>query len=319
LRILITGAAGQDGKNLGKELINANHQVVMVCRPESSKDLQKEFPSAEVFGCDLTDFQHLGEILRRNFPDTIVNLAAFSSVKDSWSQPEILNRINFELPKFLIEWIYKLNPDVNFLQASSSEIFGSVSEEPQTEMTALRPLTPYGYSKAKAHQFGCDFRERYKLNISNIILYNHESLNRSTKYVTRHVSEGISLIFLGKSNVLKIGNLKARRDWGWAPDYMSGLRMLIEKKFSSDFIFATGQTHSVEKLIEIGFETIGISDFQKYIELTQEELRMADPMNLRGDATKAREILGWTASYTIHDFMPLMVANDIKLNQKEEN
>lgn len=315
MRILITGAAGQDGKILGKELLNANHQVVMLCRPESSKHLQEAFPSAEVFGCDLTDFQHLSQILTKSSPDTIVNLAAFSSVKDSWLQPEILNKINYELPKFLIEWIYKRDPNVNFLQASSSEIFGSVTEEPQNEMTALRPLTPYGYSKAEAHQLGCDFREKYNLKISNVILYNHESLDRSTKYVTRHVSAGISSIFLGKTNVLKIGNLNARRDWGWAPEYMSGLRILIEKKFNSDFIFATGQTHSVEKLIEIGFETIGISEYQRYIELTQEELRMADPINLRGDATKAKEILGWSASSTIHDFMPLMVANDIKLNQ----
>lgn len=316
MKILITGAAGQDGRILGNELLQANHEVVMICRPESTKELKLEYPRAEVQGCDLTNFQQLEKILVQISPDTIVNLAAFSSVKESWNQPEILTKINYELPKFLLEWISKWKPETNFLQASSSEIFGSVSEEPQNEMTTLRPLTPYGYSKAAAHQLGCEYRDKYNLNVSNVILYNHESLNRSPKYVTRHVSTGVASIFLGKSKVLKIGNLKARRDWGWAPDYMIGLKKLIESQINSDFIFATGQTHSVEDLIQIGFGTIGVTDFQNYVELTQEELRMADPVNLRGNATKAKEQLGWSANLTVYDFMPLMVANDIKLEAK---
>jgi GDPmannose 4,6-dehydratase len=312
LKILITGAAGQDGKILADQLIANHHELVMLCRPNQSNSLQFEFPTAKIIGIDHTNFENIALILRDSNPDTIINLAAFSSVKDSWKQPEVLEKINVGLPRFLLEWVRVHKPDIRFLQASSSEIFGSVSEEPQNEMTLLRPLTPYGHSKASAHQLGVSYREKYNMNISNIIFYNHESLNRSNQYVTRHISSGVASIFLGKSKVLKIGNLQARRDWGWAPEYMQGLGRLIEREKYSDFVFATGQTHSVEDLIRIGFNSVGISDFSNYIQLTQEELRMADPVNLCGDSTKARIQLGWEPTLKAADFIPLMVANDVR-------
>jgi GDPmannose 4,6-dehydratase len=311
LKVLVTGAAGQDGKILSQALLQAQHEIIMLCRPQSSKTLADEFPKAQILGCDLTNFEQLELILNEKSPDTIVNLAAFSSVKESWSKPEEVKRINSGLPEFLFDWARKRRPETHLVQASSSEIFGSVSEEPQNEKTNLRPLTPYGHSKAIAHQLGSEYRDKYALKISNVILYNHESLNRPVTYVTRHISMGVASILLGQSKVIRIGNLRARRDWGWAPDYMSGIKQVVERRANSDFLFATGQTFSVEEVLHTAFESIGISNISGYIELAQDELRMADPVNLRGDATKAKKELGWSANLLIPDFIPLMVAHDI--------
>ena len=311
MKILITGAAGQDGKILSEALLQSHHETIMLCRPQTSKALAEEFPQAQVLGCDLTNFEQLELILNEKTPNTIVNLAAFSSVKDSWTKPQEVKRINSDLPKFLFDWTRRWQPETHLVQASSSEIFGSVSEEPQNEFTNLRPLTPYGHSKAIAHQLGCEYRDKYDLKISNVILYNHESLNRPVTYVTRHISTGVASIFLGRSNVIKIGNLRARRDWGWAPDYMIGIKQVVESEANSDYLFATGQTFSVEEVIQFAFQSIGIPSIIEHIELTQDELRMADPVNLRGDATKAKNELGWSANLLIPDFIPLMVAHDI--------
>lgn len=316
MKILITGSAGQDGRILGPKLGINGHQVVMLCRPSVSKALQKEFPELKIVSCDLTELDEVRKILDFECPDAIVNLAAFSSVKDSWNNPELLKKINIDLPAFILEWIRTRSHLTRLVHASSSEIFGSVSEEPQNEETPLRPLTPYGHSKAIAHDLCIHYRHNHNLSISNAIFYNHESFHRSNQYVTRHISMGIAAIQSEKLSKLNIGSLSSRRDWGWADEYMHGVKSLLESGTESDYVFATGMTHSVEDLLKIGFSSVGISDFRNYIEITQSELRQVDPVNLCGDSTKARNDLGWEPRIQVRDFLPLMILNDLALSKK---
>ena len=316
MKIIITGAAGQDGRILGPKLKASGHEVIMLSRPSVSNQLQNDFPDLKSVSCDLTKLDELEKILDIEHPDAIVNLAAFSSVKDSWKNPEALRKINIDLPTFMLEWMRKRSQHTKLVQASSSEIFGSVSMEPQNEQTPLRPLTPYGHSKAIAHEVCINYREKHKLLVSNAILYNHESLHRSNKYVTHHISIGVASIKANKLSKLKIGNISARRDWGWADEYMRGLESLLEGGIKSDYVFASGKTHSVEDLLEIGFTSAGISDYRSHIEITQSELRMADPVNLCGDSSKARKELGWEPKVKVQDFLPAMIRNDFELIEK---
>lgn len=316
MKILITGSAGQDGRILGPKLGLNGHQVVMLSRPSVSKALQHEFPKLKIVSCDLTELDELRKIFDLERPDAIVNLAAFSSVKDSWNNPELLKKINIDLPAFILEWMRTRSQLTKLVQASSSEIFGSALEEPQNEETPLRPITPYGHSKAIAHDFCINYRDNHNLSISNAIFYNHESFHRSNHYVTRHISMGIASIQSERLPKLKIGNLSSRRDWGWADEYMNGVKSLLESGTKSDYVFASGTTHSVEDLLRIGFGSVGISDFRKHIEITQSELRHVDPVNLCGDSTKARNDLGWEPRIQVRDFLPLMILNDLALMKK---
>lgn len=315
MKVLITGAAGQDGKILASLLLNSKHHVALICRPSASLKISKLFPNARVVSCDLNDFVEFEQHLEEFQPDAIVNFAAFSSVKESWTNPQALARINVDLPIHVLNWLIHQNREIHFLQASSSEIFGSAIEEPQNENSRIQPLTPYGYSKALAHEATINFRENFQVKSSNLIFYNHESFDRSPTFVTRHISRNVAEIFCGINSEVQIGNVNARRDWGWASDYMLGVQAIIEGGFATDFVFATGTTHSVQDLLSIAFKAIEIQDYSRFLKIAQKELRMADPVNLRGDSSHALNQLGWEAKHKVQEFIPMMVKNDIDLIQ----
>jgi GDPmannose 4,6-dehydratase len=316
MRVLITGVGGQDGQILAPMLGELGHEVFGLVRVNKHIDQIQTKNPINLIHTDLSHFDKILEILRHLKPELIINFGAFSSVKDSWIEKETVFRINYELPLFIYNWMSSESPETRFIQASSSEIFGSVSEEPQNEETALRPLTPYGHSKAKAHEAGIHFRNKENLRITNLILYNHESTNRSRKFVSRHVSQGAAAISLGFQDYLEIGNIAARRDWGWAPDYMNAICNVINSSIDTEFILATGKTNSVGEMMEFAFETIGIQNYMDYVRISASELRMADPVNLKGNPAKAMQQLKWAPSQLLRDFMPLMVLSDIEKFKK---
>jgi len=314
---LVTGAAGQDGIILSRKLIQQGSTVVGLCRPEQKDFLIKSVPGIQSVEINLTEKSLIYELLDRWQPSEIYNLAAFSSVRKSWDQPDISTVINCVLPALFLDWIKKYSIRTKFTQASSSEIFGGSTYGPQNEMSDLAPITPYGLTKAYAHQLVGMYREEYGLFASNAILYNHESPIRKTEYVTRHVSKSVAEISLGYKQYLEIGNLSAKRDWGWAPDYVAGMILLTRANTPSDYIFATGKQHSVAELIEAAFTSLGIYDFERYIRKSASQARKVDPHSLFGDSSKAVQELGWKKTLNFTGIVDTMVQSDLRSLQTD--
>ena len=309
---LISGAAGQDGIILSRKLIQQGNTVVGLCRPEQKDFLAESVPGIESVAINLTEKSLLYELLDLWQPNEIYNLAAFSSVRKSWNEPDVSTLINCALPALFLDWITKYSLRTKFPQASSSEIFGGSTFGPQTEMSDLAPITPYGLTKAYAHQLVGMYREEYGLFASNAILYNHESPIRKTEYVTRHVSKSVAEISLGFRHSLEIGNLSATRDWGWAPDYVAGMILLARTDTPGDYVFATGEQHSVAELVKAAFTSLGIYDFERYIRNSESHVRKVDPGNLFGDSSKAAQELGWKKTINFNGIVETMVQSDLR-------
>lgn len=311
MRILITGVGGQDGQILASQLINQDYEVFGICRENHSAKLATNLPQVELLIGDLTQTSFVEKTLNKVQPDVIYNLAGFSSVRNSWAYPNIAIRINSELPAQLMSWCISKSIDTKFIQASSSEIFGLTDGTPQSEESPLRPTTPYGLSKVLAHNLIQQFRELYKVKFSSAILFNHESIYRSEHFVLRHITASVARISAGLQNSFEIGDLAAERDWGWAPDYVVGLQKIAQLSEGNDYVFSSGELHSVKEIIEICFEFIGIDNYEKYLVSSPELLRTKDHKKLVGNSGKAITDLEWKHTHNFKTMVQEILKHDL--------
>ena len=313
MSILVTGAAGQDGRLLTRALANKGKNVYGLCRPGRKEVLQNYSPNIKIIEVDVADQLKLVEVLNFIRPSEIYNLAGFSSVHQSWRHPALVTTINSVVPATILSWCLENDPAVKFLQASSSEIFGAITSSPQSEKTPLSPVTPYGLSKGYAHTLLQQYRNEYGLHASNAILYNHESPLRDIHFVTRKISRSVAAIGRGSKEPLKLGQIHSKRDWGWAPDYVSGMQSMMQKEVPGDYVFATGLVHTVEDLLRFAFNRIGIDDFSSYVQHDAKNDRHVDPVNLVGNNNRAIDELNWVPTTDLREIIETMVDFDIKL------
>ena len=317
--ILITGIAGQDGLILGAALQAREIPFFGVCRTSQAEYVENALPGFSPICSDLSVPGNMTKILKRVKPTKVFNFAGFSSVKRSWREQELTFQLNYSLPREIIEWIELENPETYLLQATSSEIFAGSNQIPQNELTPIAPLSPYGRSKAKAHNYLGEVRDRSGLKLSSAIMYNHESPIRSTEFVTRHISMSIARICANKSTTLTIGNTLASRDWGWAPDYVDALFKVMQLDYVGDFVLSTGIVSTVGDLIRYGFESVGINDFDKYVAIEPGRIRAVDSQTLVGNSTFINNFCGWAPTVSIKEGIAKMVKNDIKILKSKKN
>lgn len=316
---LITGITGQDGSYLAEFLLGKNYRVFGLIRRSSTinferiKHLQGQ---VELISGDLLDQSSLITALQKTDPDEVYNLAAQSFVPTSWSQPVLTGEFTALGVTRILEAIRVVNPKLRFYQASSSEMFGMVEESPQTEATRFYPRSPYGVAKLYGHWITVNARESYGLYACSGILFNHESPRRGIEFVTRRVSYAVARIKHGLQHKLKMGNLDAERDWGFAGDYVRAMWLMLQQEKPEDYVIATGKTHSVKHLLEVAFSHAGL-DYRNYVELDSELLRPADVQHLRGDYAKARETLGWDPEVSFERLIEMMVDSDLQLVSKD--
>lgn len=312
-RALITGVGGQDGRYLTGLLLADGYEVHGVVRESDDTGLD---PRVVTHLADLGDSDRLRQTVLDVEPDEIYNLAAISSVALSWKQPLETARVNGLSVAALLDAAQELNSGRDtgprFVQASSAEIFGQAEESPQTERTPVRPVSPYGASKAYAHHLVGVYRAR-GLFASSCILYNHESPIRPPAFVTRKITQGAARIARGLQDELVLGNLDARRDWGWAPDYASALHLAATAGAPDDFVIATGRTHSVRDFVAAAFARAGVSDWEDRVRVSEEFSRPVDPTLQIGDATHAREVLGWHPTLSFEEIVGAMVDHDLSI------
>jgi GDPmannose 4,6-dehydratase len=314
-RALITGIAGQDGSLLAELLLGEGYEVFGVVRRPTSEqfeNLQSVRDRVELIQADLLDELSLMDALRTCGPQEVFNLASPSFVPMSWRQPVLTAEFAAVGVTALLESIRLVDPEVRFYQASSSEIFGEPREVPQTEETALAPVTPYGVAKAYGHLIVRSYRKRYGLFACSGILYNHESPRRPPDFVTRKVAQASAAISLGLTAELWLGDLDARRDWGYAGDYVRAMALMMRQDEPDDYVIATGVLHSVRELVALAFGHVGL-DWQDYVHI-DESLRRgsAELHDLAGDASKARERLGWAPTVDFDGLVRLLVDADLE-------
>lgn len=310
---LITGVGGQDGRLLLKELSKTQNDLVGICNIGQKETVLKYVNNAYVIEADISDDKTLLDILTSIKPTEIYNLAGFSSVQKSWNNPLKTAKVNSLVPITILEWCLRANSNVKYIQATSSEIFGGSKTSPQNELTRLDPITPYGSTKAFAHLAVQHFRQKFGLQASSLILYNHESPLRNPDFVTRKITLAAVAIAKGSNEKLKIGDINANRDWGWAPDYVKAMRMAMDLETLNDYIIASGQSHTVGDVINYAFNYLGIYDVSNYIELDRNYYRDTDPNFLVGDISKAREQLKWSPSKNLKETIEAMVDFDLEL------
>ena len=294
-RALITGITGQDGAYLAEFLLERGYEVHGMVRRSSTSPMARVEHLRDrlhLHQADLLDQLSLLRLLDRTEPDELYNLAAQSFVPTSFEQPLLTGEFTALGVTRLLEAIRQVNTQIRFYQASSSEMFGTVQQEPQNEQTPFWPRSPYGVAKVYGHWITVNYRESYQIFASSGILFNHESPLRGKEFVTRKISHGAARIKLGLQKKLKLGNLDAQRDWGFAGDYVRAMWMMLDQEQPGDFVVATGIKHSVREFAELAFAHVGL-DYQEFVEVAPEFLRPADVHTLRGDASKARTVLGW--------------------------
>jgi GDPmannose 4,6-dehydratase len=306
---LVTGVTGQDGSYLAELLLAKGYEVHGVVR-DFGEHVE---PAVVSHRLDLSDSRGIGELIDRIAPDEIYNLAAVSSVFLSWEQPTLTAKINgVAVAEMLsaVRALYDKGHVTRFVQASSAEIFGMPDETPQTERTAIRPTSPYGAAKAYAHVLVGAYRAA-GVFASSVILYNHESPRRPETFVTRKITAAAARISLGLQDTLELGNISARRDWGWAPDYVDALYRAATADQPDEFIVATGIAHSVEDFVRVAFERCGIADWRDRLVVEPNLLRTGDAAQQLGDASKAGRVLGWKPTKTFEDIVAAMVDADL--------
>ena len=312
-RALITGITGQDGSYLARLLLEEGYEVLGVVRRSvdaSYENLGDIRDRINLIHADLLERSALVAALRSCEPHEVYNLAAPSFVPTSWSQPVLTAEFAAVGATAMLEAIRFAAPEARFYQASSSEIFGKPLEKPQDEHTPLDPLTPYGVAKAYAHFITRTYRVRYAIHASSGILYNHESPRRPLQFLPRKVSHAAAKIKLGLEDSVSLGNLDSRRDWGFAGDYVRAMWMMLQQEEPDDYVIATGVAHSVEELVERAFSRLGL-DWREHVRVDESLLRGKEELyNLVGDASKARERLGWKPLVDFHGLVDMMVDSD---------
>jgi GDPmannose 4,6-dehydratase len=314
-RALITGITGQDGSYLAEFLLEKGYEVHGMVRRSSTETFQRlaGFRDDVVLHTgDLLDQRSLVDVLRESEPEEIYNLAAMSFVAASWSQPVLTAEFTAVGVTRILEAMREVAPDARFYQASSSEMFGQVLEVPQTETTPFYPRSPYGVAKCYGHFITVNYRESYDLFSASGILFNHESERRGLEFVTRKVTHGAAAIKLGLAEELALGNLDAERDWGYARDYVEAMWLMLQHDEPEDFVIATGEVHSVRKLVEVAFAHVGL-DPDDHVRIDERYLRPAEVEHLVGDASKAREKLGWQPRTSFEEMIRRMVDADLEL------
>ncbi|HET7037017.1 MAG TPA: GDP-mannose 4,6-dehydratase [Thermomicrobiaceae bacterium] len=317
---LITGITGQDGSYLAEFLLEKGYRVVGMQRRTSTETVGRVAhlrDTIELVQGDLLDQLSLIDLLRRYQPDEVYNLAAQSFVPTSWQQPVLTGEFTALGVIRVLEAIRLIKPDARFYQASSSEMFGKVREVPQRETTPFYPRSPYGVSKVYGHWITVNYRESYDLFAVSGILFNHESCRRGLEFVTRKVTHGAARIKLGLDRELRLGNLDAQRDWGYAPDYVRAMWLMLQQERPDDFLIATGRTHTVERLCELAFGALGL-DWRDYVEVDPRYMRPAEVDLLVGDASKARAVLGWKPETSFEAMIELMVDADLRMLKGED-
>jgi len=317
-RALITGITGQDGQFLAEFLHAKGYQVFGLIKGQNNprgERVQDELPYVELVPGDLQDLPSLVTVLEYTQPDEVYNLGAISFVAMSFKQAELTANITGLGVLRMLDAIRMVggtqNNPVRFYQASSSEMFGKVRETPQNELTPFHPRSPYGVAKVYGHHITVNYRESYGLFACSGILFNHESPRRGREFVTRKVSEGVARIALGQARELTIGNLDARRDWGFAGDYVEAMWRMLQPPAPDDYVIATGEAHSVRELLQTAFAVVGL-DWRGHVRQDPALLRPAEVDHLVGDASKARDVLGWMPRVAFPELVEMMVRADLE-------
>ncbi|MGI6367281.1 MAG: GDP-mannose 4,6-dehydratase [Anaerolineae bacterium] len=314
-KAFITGITGQDGSYLAELLLEKGYDVYGMVRRSSMPNLGRISPIMDritLVNGDLLDQVSLLHLLQQIQPDEVYNLAAQSFVPTSWDQPVLTAEFTAVGVTRLLDAMRMAVPGARFYQASSSEMFGKVQEVPQKESTPFYPRSPYGVAKVYGHWITVNYRESYDLFAVSGILFNHESPRRGMEFVTRKVTHAAAQIKLGLASKLPMGNLDARRDWGFAGDYVQAMWLMLQQEAPDDYVVATGTQHSVRDLLRVAFEAVDLN-YEDYVEIDPRFLRPADVYELIGDASKARKKLGWEPKVTFEQLVHMMVENDLRL------
>lgn len=318
-RALITGVTGQDGQHLAHLLHEKGYEVYGVVKGQNNPKLEMmrdEFPFVEIVPGDLADLPSLVKALEVARPDEVYNLAAISFVALSWNQAELTSNLTGTGVLRMLEAVRMVggaeNNPIRFYQASSSEMFGKVREIPQSEKTPFHPRSPYGCAKVFGHHITVNYRESYGLYACSGILFNHEGPRRGVEFVTRKVTNAAARIRLGLQDELVMGNLDAKRDWGYAGDYVKAMWLMLQQPEPDDYVIATGETHTIEELVQLAFAEVGLDDWKKYVRQDPKFFRPAEVDLLIGDASRAREHLGWEPEVTFPELVKMMVDHDLK-------
>ena len=313
-RALITGVTGQDGSYLAELLLDKGYDVWGVVRRSSSENYERIEPLRDrlhFVQADLLDQPSLTQALLESEPDEVYNLAAQSFVPTSWTQPVLTAEFTAVGVTRLLEAVKQVDPKIRFYQASSSEMFGKVLEVPQTENTPFYPRSPYGVAKVYGHYITVNYRESYGMHCSSGILFNHESPRRGLEFVTRKVTDAVARIKLGLATELPMGNLDAKRDWGFAGDYVEAMWMMLQQPEGDDYVVATGETHTVERLVEVAFSHVGLH-WKDHVTLDERFVRPAEVDLLIGDPAKAKAELGWEPKVGFEQLVQMMVDSDLE-------
>ncbi len=311
---LITGITGQDGSYLAEFLLKKGYRVVGVARRTSTEPFERIahlLSDIELVQADLIDQSSLTSVLRSVKPTEVYNLGAQSFVPTSWSQPVLTAQVTALGVTKMLEAIREVDDSIRFYQASSSEMYGKVLETPQKETTPFYPRSPYAVAKAYGHYITVNYRESYGMFAVSGILFNHESPRRGLEFVTRKVTDGVAKIKLGLEDELRLGNLDARRDWGFAGDYVEAMWLMLQQDTPDDFVIATGKTFSVKELVEAAFGRVGLN-WEDYVVIDPKFVRPAEVDLLLGDYSKARDVLGWEPKTSFVDMINMMVDSDME-------
>jgi len=324
-RALITGVNGMDGSHLADFLLKKDYIVYGMERRSSVKNrintahLERQ-DNFHFITADMTDQNSLYRALRESEPDEVYNLAAQSFVGSSWTIPKQTSDVNglgvLRMLEAIREYEQDIGEKVKFYQASTSEMFGKMVENPSKETTPFYPRSPYGVAKLYAYWMVKNYRESYDMFACNGILFNHESERRGIEFVTRKISDGVAKIHLDLADSIALGNLDAKRDWGYAPDYVEGMWLMMQQDEPDDFVLATGESHSIREFLDIAFDEVGIDNWENLVVIDPQFFRPAEIEVLRGDATKAEKILGWTPKTSFEELVRKMVRNDLDLIQR---
>lgn len=316
---LITGITGQDGSYLAELLLEKGYKVYGLTRRTSTQNferIQHIIHEVELISGDLIDQHSITYAIQQVKPDEIYNLAAQSFVQASWDQPVLTGEFTALGVTRVLEAMRLAKPDAKFYQASSSEMFGKVLETPQKETTPFYPRSPYGVAKVYGHWITVNYRESYKLFASSGILFNHESPRRGLEFVTRKIANGVARVKLGKEKTIKLGNLNSKRDWGYAKDYVEAMWLMLQQSSPDDFVIATGETHEVREYLKLACEVAGITDWEAIYEHDVKYDRPAEVDYLIGDASKAKEKLGWTPKTNFPELVRIMVEAELESEKK---
>jgi GDPmannose 4,6-dehydratase len=319
-RALITGITGQDGSYLAELLLEKDYHVVGIVRRASAPNLwriQHLLDRIELRPADLLDQLSLIRAIEEVEPDELYNLAAMSFVPASWDQPMLTGEYNAQGVTRVLDAIRTVNPKIRLYQASSSEMFGKVREVPQSEMTPFYPRSPYGVSKVFGHYITVNYRESYNLFACSGILFNHESPRRGLEFVTRKVTDAVARIKLGLASELRLGNLEARRDWGFAGDYVRAMWLMLQQPEPDDYVIATGVSHSVRDLVQAAFGRAQL-EWERYVVTDPSLIRPAEVDHLIGDPSKASRVLGWRPTVDFNALVQMMVDADVERQQRSQ-